>query len=80
MWWGSAGDRESARVMSDRVQAVKSIELIKHLDPDVLEQFLATVLGEIKPMMWVVSTPNREYNTFEKRRLFPTHFLRRWTC
>ena len=66
VWWGSVGDRESARVMSGRVQAVTSIELIEHLDPDTLEQFPVTVLGEIKPLMWVVSTPNREYNT-----LFP---------
>jgi len=66
VWWGSVGDRKSARVMSGRVQAVTSIELIEHLDPDTLEQFPVTVLGEIKPMMWVVSTPNREYNT-----LFP---------
>lgn len=66
VWWGSVGDRESARVMSGKVQAVTSIELIEHLDPDTLEQFPVTVLGEIKPLMWVVSTPNREYNT-----LFP---------
>lgn len=66
VWWGSVGDRASARIMSGRVQAVTSIELIEHLDNDTLEQFPHTVLGEIKPLVWIVSTPNREYNT-----LFP---------
>eukprot|EP00092_Neocalanus_flemingeri_P027341 GFUD01029652.1.p1 GENE.GFUD01029652.1~~GFUD01029652.1.p1 ORF type:complete len:425 (+),score=142.05 GFUD01029652.1:80-1354(+) len=66
VWWGSVGDIGSAKVMSGRVQGVTSIELIEHLDQDTLEQFHHTVLGEVKPMVWVVTTPNREYNT-----LFP---------
>ena len=66
VWWGSVGDRDSAKVMAGRVQGVTSIELIEHLDKEVLEQFHHTVLGEIAPLVWVVTTPNREYNT-----LFP---------
>jgi len=66
VWWGSVGDRDSAKVMAGRVQGVTSIELIEHLDKEVLEQFHHTVLGEIEPLVWVVTTPNREYNS-----LFP---------
>jgi len=66
VWWGSAGDSDSAKIMTGRVQGVTSIELIEHLDPGTLDKFPLTVLGVIKPQVWVVSTPNREYNS-----LFP---------
>jgi len=66
VWWGSVGDRVSAGVMTGRVEAVTSIEIIEHLNTDVLEEFPHTVLGQIKPVIWIVTTPNREYNS-----LFP---------
>merc|ERR1712179_703701 len=66
VWWGSVGDRVSAWVMTGRVEAVTSIEIIEHLNADILEEFPHTVLGQIKPLIWIVTTPNREYNS-----LFP---------
>jgi len=66
VWWGSVGDRASAGVMTGRVEAVTSIEIIEHLNDDILAEFHHTVLGQIKPSMWIVTTPNREYNS-----LFP---------
>jgi len=66
VWWGSVGDRLGAKVMSGRFEAVTSIEIIEHLDKTTLDEFPHTVLGEIRPVVWIVSTPNREYNT-----LFP---------
>ena len=64
---GSCGDREGAGVLKGRgLEAVTSIELVEHLDPSTLATFPATVLGELRPLLWVVTTPNQEYNT-----LFP---------
>ena len=45
VWWGSVGDRVSARVMAGRGQAVTSIELSEHLDPDTLEHSLSRCWG-----------------------------------
>ena len=45
VWWGSVGDRVSARVMAGRGQAVTSIELSERLDPDTLEQSLSRCWG-----------------------------------
>ena len=59
-------DKEGAAIMEDRVEAVTSIELIEHLEPDKVELFTETVLGVIKPRLWIVTTPNRDYN-----ELFP---------
>jgi len=62
VWWGSVGDRESAKVMAGRVEAVTSIEIIEHLDEVTLLEFPESILGVIKPKLWIVTTPNREYN------------------
>ena len=49
-----------------RIQAVTSLELIEHLEAQTLASSPHTVLGEIKPQLWIVTTPNSEYNS-----LFP---------
>ena len=52
--------------MAGRVEAVTCIELVEHLQPAQLDSFSCAVLGVIRPRVWVVTTPNREYN-----ELFP---------
>ena len=59
-------DAAGAEVMAGRVEAVTCIELVEHLQPGQLDSFSCAVLGVIRPRVWVVTTPNREYN-----ELFP---------
>ena len=66
LYHGSCGSENGAKVLSGRVQAVTAIELIEHLDPDTLNTFPSTVLGVLSPLVWIVTTPNREFNV-----LFP---------
>ena len=66
LWHGDVTDGAGAEVMRGRVEAVTSIELIEHLEPDMVESFTRTVLGVVRPRLWVVTTPNRDYN-----QLFP---------
>jgi hypothetical protein len=37
--------------------------LIEHLDPEVLATFSGTVLGVLRPRLWIVTTPNSEFNS-----------------
>ena len=62
LYHGSCGSENGAKVLSGRVQAVTAIELIEHLDPDTLNTFPSTVLGVLSPLVWIVTTPNREFN------------------
>ena len=56
---GSVSD-EDARLKGADV--VTAIELVEHLDPDVLSRFPQIVFGFIKPKLVVISTPNAEFN------------------
>jgi len=64
VWCGDVGG--GADQWRGRVQAVTSLELIEHLYAPTLAAAPRTVLGEIQPQLWVVTTPNSEYNS-----LFP---------
>lgn len=66
LWHGDVTDSDSAIILQARVEVVTSIELIEHLDMSLLDKFSDTVLGVIKPKLWIVTTPNRDYN-----ELFP---------
>ena len=66
LWHGDVTDWAGAGVMENRVEIVTSIELIEHLQPASIEHSTWTVLGVIKPRMWIVTTPNKDYN-----ELFP---------
>ena len=66
LWHGDVTDGAGAGVMRGRVEAVTSIELIEHLEPRAVDSFTRTVLGVVRPRLWVVTTPNRDYNV-----LFP---------
>ena len=68
LYHGSCGDVKEACVLGDgRVECVTAIEVVEHLDTDTLATFPTTVLGVIQPLIWIVTTPNREYSS-----LFPT--------
>lgn len=41
---------------------VVSSEVIEHLDPEPLALFAPTILGDLKPKIFVVTTPNRDFN------------------
>ena len=58
-WEDFAGE-----VMKNRTEVVTSIELIEHLSD--IDRFTDVVLGVIQPRMWIVTTPNKDYN-----ELFP---------
>ncbi|KAF9571640.1 Small RNA 2'-O-methyltransferase [Mortierella alpina] len=44
--------------------ALACLEVVEHLDPDVLEKFWSVVLGSYKPKLVIVSTPNAEFNIY----------------
>ena len=50
----------------DKVDVVTCIEVLEHLDPEVLDRVPETVFGFIRPKLAVFSTPNSEFNV-----LFP---------
>ncbi|XP_076454570.1 small RNA 2'-O-methyltransferase-like [Babylonia areolata] len=63
LFHGSAGDLDS-RVAG--VQAASLVELIEHLEPDVLEKVTHNVFGCLRPRLVIVTTPNADFNV-----LFP---------
>ncbi|KAF9900067.1 Small RNA 2'-O-methyltransferase [Lobosporangium transversale] len=56
---GSVGQADSRFVGYD---ALACLEVVEHLDPDVLEKFWSVVLGALRPKIVIVSTPNVEFN------------------
>ena len=76
---GSCGDVEAAATFvksnNRQIEAVTSVELIEHLDSDTLATFPAAVLGALQPKMWLVTTPNSDFN-----ELFPNFIgpFRHW--
>ncbi|KAF9343352.1 Small RNA 2'-O-methyltransferase [Mortierella sp. AD094] len=44
--------------------ALACLEVVEHLDPEVLEKFWSVVLGTLKPKLVIVSTPNAEFNIY----------------
>ena len=62
IWAGDVTDQAGAAVMEGRVEAVTSIEIIEHLHRPEVAQFSRAVLGVVRPRVWVVTTPNRDYN------------------
>lgn len=53
------------------VDVVTSIELIEHLESEVLTQFPVNVFGQIRPKHVILSTPNVEFNVlFNKKKQF----------
>eukprot|EP00095_Tigriopus_kingsejongensis_P007341 maker-scaffold589_size129586-snap-gene-0.43 protein:Tk07341 transcript:maker-scaffold589_size129586-snap-gene-0.43-mRNA-1 annotation:"PREDICTED: uncharacterized protein LOC103574275" len=57
------------------VDAITAIEVIEHLEPDVLERLPENLFGRLQPQLVILTTPNREFNV-----LFP-HFagpFRHW--
>ncbi|KAF9578902.1 hypothetical protein BGW38_005080, partial [Lunasporangiospora selenospora] len=45
-------------------EALACMEVVEHLDADVLDQFWSVVLGAYKPKVVIVSTPNAEFNIY----------------
>ena len=76
---GSCGEAQAAQafktVRNLHVDAVTSVELIEHLDPGTIATVPATVLGVLQPKVWIVTTPNSDFN-----ELFPnfTGPFRHW--
>jgi hypothetical protein len=50
------------------IYAIIGIELIEHLDPEVLLGFERTVFGLIRPPLVILTTPNAEFNEVFKLR------------
>ncbi|KAF8938575.1 hypothetical protein EDD21DRAFT_363058 [Dissophora ornata] len=56
---GSVAEADQRMVGYD---ALACLEVVEHLDPDVLEKFWGVVLGTLRPKLVIVSTPNAEFN------------------
>ena len=71
---GSVGERDRRLIDFD---AITCIELIEHLNDDVLSQLPQNIFGFIRPKLVIITTPNVEYNV-----LFPelrnSSKLRHW--
>ncbi|KAI8366521.1 hypothetical protein BD560DRAFT_400571 [Blakeslea trispora] len=61
LFQGSVGLGD-ARLMN--YEAIVSSEVIEHLYPDVLDNFLDLTLGSYQPRLMIVTTPNAEYNVY----------------
>ncbi|KAF8986219.1 Small RNA 2'-O-methyltransferase [Entomortierella lignicola] len=61
LYCGSVGEADSRLLGYD---ALACLEVIEHLDPEVLEKFWSAVLGTIRPKLVIVSTPNAEFNIY----------------
>lgn len=38
--------------------------VLEHLEPEPIKQFAPVVLGRLKPKVWIVATPNRDFTYF----------------
>ncbi|KAF9948962.1 Small RNA 2'-O-methyltransferase [Mortierella alpina] len=61
LYQGSVAEPDSRLMGFD---ALACLEVVEHLDPDVLEKFWSVVLGSYKPKVAIVSTPNAEFNVY----------------
>ncbi|KAI7817031.1 hypothetical protein BC939DRAFT_467189 [Gamsiella multidivaricata] len=61
IYHGSVAQADSRMIGFD---ALACLEVVEHLDPDVLEQFWGVVLGKLRPKLVIVSTPNAEFNVY----------------
>ncbi|KAF9410587.1 Small RNA 2'-O-methyltransferase [Entomortierella beljakovae] len=59
LYQGSVGEPDQRLLGYD---ALACLEVVEHLDPDVLNNFWSTVLGALRPKIVIVSTPNAEFN------------------
>ncbi|MBY0552852.1 MAG: 3' terminal RNA ribose 2'-O-methyltransferase Hen1 [Candidatus Obscuribacterales bacterium] len=57
---GSVTYRDS--ILRQKFDAAVSIEVIEHMEPTRLDMFAMVMLGDCRPRIAVVTTPNREYN------------------
>lgn len=58
---GSATYRDSL-VSKQRFEAAVSIEVIEHVEPDKHNMFATVLLGDVRPRVAIITTPNIEYN------------------
>ncbi|KAF9976406.1 Small RNA 2'-O-methyltransferase, partial [Mortierella antarctica] len=61
LYQGSVAEPDGRLVGYD---ALACLEVVEHLDPEVLEKFWSVVLGSYKPKIVIVSTPNAEFNIY----------------
>ncbi|KAI1308380.1 Small RNA 2'-O-methyltransferase [Mortierella claussenii] len=61
LYQGSVADADERFIGYD---ALACLEVIEHLDPDVLGKFWGVVLGTLRPKLVIVSTPNAEFNVY----------------
>ncbi|CAO3566898.1 unnamed protein product [Mortierella alpina] len=61
LYQGSVAESDSRLMGYD---ALACLEVVEHLDPEVLEKFWSVVLGVYKPKVVIVSTPNAEFNVY----------------
>lgn len=63
-WW--AHSRLNARAVKIVVLNLKReacvLKVVEHMDPEPLHKLGESVLGKLVPKLWLVSTPNIEYN------------------
>ncbi|KAI8822885.1 uncharacterized protein EV422DRAFT_585389, partial [Fimicolochytrium jonesii] len=59
LYRGSAGEFDKRLSNFD---AIASVEVVEHLDADILATFPSTTLGAYRPRIMVVTTPNAEFN------------------
>ncbi|KAL8567054.1 hypothetical protein ACOMHN_027483 [Nucella lapillus] len=59
MYHGNAGELDSRLA---GFQAASLVEVIEHLEPEVLEEVRHNVFGRLRPSLVIVTTPNAEYN------------------
>ncbi|KAJ3188915.1 Small RNA 2'-O-methyltransferase [Gaertneriomyces sp. JEL0708] len=78
-WKGSVAEADDRLKGFD---AITSVEVIEHLDDDVLAAFPAVVFGTYRPRIVVITTPNEEYNVhfgnLQTNSHHPTRRFRHW--
>ncbi len=69
LYQGSLADADARFLGCD---ALVSLEVIEHLDPDVVDAFPLTIFRDYAPNVAIISTPNAEFNIYFPELLYGT--------
>ncbi|KDQ19351.1 hypothetical protein BOTBODRAFT_102774 [Botryobasidium botryosum FD-172 SS1] len=60
--WNGGFEERNESLLDTGFDCLASTEVVEHLPPDLLSQFLPTLLGEYQPRLLLLTTPNFSFN------------------
>lgn len=73
--YGGCVTQVDSRLLKENIWAVIAVELIEHLDPEIVQGFSSTVFGVLSPPYVIITTPNKDFNEVFK---LPADKFRHW--